>query len=98
MVKMQTWYRGLCVATFVLILIVVAGQKANQFNRDLRADVYKSITLPAEERKARMCESLKQVAQDKRKYVPLSTLEKYCREESTNIYFKQIARGRTFRT
>ncbi|KKN60215.1 hypothetical protein LCGC14_0534140 [marine sediment metagenome] len=76
MVKVQ-WYRGLCVATFVLILVVVAGQKVNQFNRDFRADINNRVTLPAE-KKARMCEALKLVAQDERKRVPPSAFEKYC--------------------
>lgn len=98
MVKL-TWYRGLCVTTFVLILLIVVGQKADQFGKELSADVEK-ITITAQERRARLCESLKQVAQDERKYVPLSALENYCNkgEQTNRIYFDQLAKGRTLLT
>ena len=100
MVKLPTWYKGLCVTTFVLILLIVVGQKADQFGKELTADVEQHVTIPAQEQRARLCESLKQVTQDEQKYVPLSALEKYCGEkESTNrVYFNQLVTSQTFGT
>ena len=83
--------------TFVLILLIVVGQEADQFGKELTADIEK-ITITAQERRARMCKNLQRVAKDERTYVPLSTLEKYCGKgaQTDKLYLEQIAKGRNF--
>ncbi len=78
MTRAQTTYAWVCTGLFILTLLIMASQSLHQFNMDLQAGFHKSIIPSAEEKRIRMCATLKEVVKDERRYVPEAALEKYC--------------------